>query len=53
MTDLEIAFYILLGWINGFLLAYIIWAPMTPFKQGFIDGLSFKCIWKRNESPKR
>ena len=47
MTDLEIAFYILLGWVNGFLLAYIVWAPMTTFKQSFIDGLSLKFIWRR------
>lgn len=47
MSQLEIAFYILLVWLNGILLGYIIWAPMTSFKQGFIDGLSFKWIWKR------
>ena len=47
MTDLEIAFYILLGWVNGFLLAYIVWAPVTPFYQAFINGLSLKFIWGR------
>ena len=47
MTDLEVAFYILLGWFNGFLLAYIMWAPETTFKRGLIDGLSLKFIWGR------
>jgi hypothetical protein len=47
MTDIEVAFYILLGWLNGFLLAYFMWAPLTSFKQGVMDGLSLKFIWKR------
>ena len=47
MNDFEIALYILLGWANGFILAYIVWAPVTPFYRAFVDGLSLKFIWKR------
>ena len=45
MTDFEIALYVLLGWANGFLLGYIMWAPLTPFKQGVLAGLTFKFLW--------
>lgn len=45
MTDVEVAFYILLGWVNGFLLAYIMWAPLTQFKQAFLDGMTLKFLW--------
>lgn len=46
MTDLEIAFYIILMWINGILAGYIIWAPMTKFKKYFMDGLTLQFLWK-------
>lgn len=44
MTDL---FFIIYAWINGFLLGYICWAPMTKFKQGFMDGFTLKFLWDR------
>lgn len=34
-------------WLQGYVTAYILWAPMTTFKRGFIDGLTFKFIWGR------
>lgn len=46
MSDLEIALYVLLGWINGVLLGYIIWAPLTRFKQAFMDGMTMKFLWR-------
>lgn len=47
MTDLEIAVLVLLAWVNGVFLGYIIWAPPSPFKQGFMDGLSLKFLWSK------
>jgi hypothetical protein len=47
MTDLEIAGLVLIAWVNGVFLGYIIWAPLTPFKQGFVDGLSLKFLWRK------
>jgi hypothetical protein len=35
-----------LCWVLGYLFGYIVWAPMTPFKQGFMDGLSLRIIGK-------
>lgn len=45
MSELEIVFYVLIGWLNGVILGYILWAPETNFKKGFIDGLSLRFIW--------
>jgi len=42
---MELATYIL-GFVQGFGIAYIAFAPDTAFKRGFIDGLTFKFIWK-------
>ena len=47
MTDFEIAVLSLLMYIQGIILGYIIWAPMTAFKQGLIDGLSLKFLWSK------
>lgn len=44
MIDLFIYLY---GYAMGFILGYILWAPNTPFKQGFIDGLTFKFLRKK------
>lgn len=33
----------------GLMLGYILWAPMTPFKQGFIDAITFKFLRKTND----
>lgn len=38
------AFLAILCWVNGFTLGYILWAPLTPFKQGLLDGLGFKWL---------
>lgn len=47
MTDLEIAIFVAIAWILGIVHGYIMWAPLTPFKQAFVDGLSLKFIWGR------
>ena len=47
MSEFQITLLIILNWINGIFLGYIIWSPNTPFKRGLIDGLSLKFIWGR------
>lgn len=45
MSDFEIALVCFLMYTQGMVLGYIIWAPMTSFKRGLIDGLSLKFLW--------
>ena len=45
MNEFESAVWMVLMYIQGIVLGYIIWAPLTPFKQGLIDGLSLKFLW--------
>jgi hypothetical protein len=47
MSGLEITLLLILAWIDGIILGYIIWAPTTSYKQGLNDGLSLKFIWGR------
>lgn len=47
MTELEIFLLLFLNWINGIILGYIIWAPMSPQKKSFLEGMSLKFIWGR------
>ena len=35
------------GLLQGLVIAYIIWAPSTPFKQGFLSGMSLGLIGKK------
>ena len=35
----------LLGLLFGVVFGFMIWAPMTPFKEGFMDALSLKFLW--------
>jgi hypothetical protein len=45
MTDIEIAIWMVLMFIQGITVGYILWAPTTAFKQGLVDGLSLKFLW--------
>ena len=36
------------GFVQGFGIAYIVYAPDTPFKRGFVDGLTLKFLWGKN-----
>lgn len=49
MTDIQIGFLALWSYLLGLLLGYILWAPCTPFKKGFIEALSFKIFSKNKE----
>jgi hypothetical protein len=43
---IDIALMILV-WSQGLMVGYIIWAPETNFKKGFIDGLTLKFLWNK------
>jgi len=45
MSDLTIAIFVVIAWLEGLVIGYIMWAPTSPFKQAFMDGLSLKFIW--------
>ena len=45
MNDIETAIVMVLMFIQGIIVGYILWAPTTPFKQGLVDGLSLKFLW--------
>jgi hypothetical protein len=45
MNDLLLISIYILGIVQGVMFGYIKWAPDTPFKQGLVDGLSFKFLW--------
>ena len=47
MNDFKIALLMVLMFIQGITVGYILWAPLTPFKQGLIDGLSLKFLWRK------
>ncbi len=36
----EYLLYSVILYSTGLMLGYIIWAPLTPFKSGFMDGLT-------------
>lgn len=50
MNDFETAALMVLVFIQGIVIGYITWAPLTPFKQGLLDGLTFKFLRKKNET---
>ena len=47
MSDAVMVLLMMLMYAQGLLLGYIIWAPLTPFKQGLIDGLALKFLWPK------
>ncbi len=47
MNDIEIAMVATLMFMQGLMVGYILWAPETSFKQGLIDGLTLKFLWKK------
>lgn len=46
MSDLTIALLCLIGVVQGFVIGWLIFASITPFKQGFIDGMTFH-FWRK------
>lgn len=49
MSELFTAGLMLYMWIQGFAIAYVIWAPETVFKRAFIDGMTLRFIWGKKE----
>lgn len=47
MTEIETVVLMLLMFVQGITVGYIVWAPATPFKQGLVDGLSLKFLWNK------
>ena len=47
MNNFEIAVVMVLMFIQGITVVYILWAPDTSFKKGLVDGLSLKFLWGR------
>jgi hypothetical protein len=47
MNNIETAVVMVLMFIQGITVGYILWAPPTPFKQGLVDGLSLKFLWAK------
>jgi hypothetical protein len=45
MNDFETVVVMVLMFIQGITVGYILWAPTTSFKQGLVDGLSLKFLW--------
>jgi hypothetical protein len=37
----------LIGLLQGWVLAYILFAPKTEFKKSFLSGIALEFIWKR------
>ena len=50
MTEFEIVIVYVLGLAQGITWAYVRWAPQTAFKQGLVDGLTLKFLWKRHDT---
>lgn len=47
MSSIDIFWLFWLSFVIGFLLAYVIWAPETEFKKGFVDGLCLRFLWRK------
>jgi hypothetical protein len=45
MIEFEAIMLMLIAYVNGVVIGYLLWAPMTPFKQGLTDGLTLKFLW--------
>ena len=45
MTEVETAVLMVVMFIQGITVGYVLWAPMTAFKQGLVDGLTLKFLW--------
>lgn len=48
MTDIQTAALAMLAYLNGLLVGYILWAPVTTFKQGFMNAISFG-LWREKK----
>jgi hypothetical protein len=47
MNELLLIFIYFVGIVQGLVFGFIQWAPDSAFKQGFVDGITFKFLWGR------
>jgi len=47
MNDLLLIFIYFVGIAQGVVFGFIRWSPDSAFKQGFLDGITFKFLWGR------
>jgi len=47
MNELLLIFIYFVGIAQGLVFGFIQWAPDSAFKQGFVDGITFKFLWRR------
>ena len=47
MNELLLIFIYFVGIVQGLVFGFIQWAPSSAFKQGFVDGITFKFLWGR------
>lgn len=45
MNELLLIFIYFVGIAQGLVFGFIQWAPNSAFKQGFVDGITFKFLW--------
>lgn len=47
MSEVAAIFLYLFGVLQGLAVGYVLWAPETAFKRGFVDGLTLKFLWSK------
>lgn len=49
MDEWLAVFAMIVAMIQGIIIGYLIWAPSSPFKEGFMNGLTFGLAWKKKK----
>lgn len=47
MNEWTTVILMLIMFLQGIVVGYLIWAPSSPVKEGFMNGLTFGLAWKR------
>jgi len=47
MNDLWLIAMYVLGIVQGVIFGFVLWAPDSAFKQGFINGITLKFLWAK------
>jgi hypothetical protein len=48
MNEWVVVGLLCIAFFEGIFVGYIKWAPMTPFKEGVMEGITFG-LWKRKK----
>jgi hypothetical protein len=46
-NDVIVIVAMILMWINGYIFSWLIFGEDTPFKRGFIDGITLRFLWRK------